>query len=249
MNQGTSLMVIDQILSLLIGGLFLAVCIFVGWQLYKRHQKRKEAEPEGVEQKEAEPIIQNIRLLNRTLKKAQEDERQASIHLTDARTYTQNLVNLIQAIVLKAESMAREIESLQDCLEAIDCQDPIGIAKAAGSVKDEHVRTLMLCSAKDLNYWHQVAKVVATQVGTLAQWQRGYRAFSENLLTEVSKSKALITAEAAKLELTGTAAPLLQAQANLRQAQKFLKLGSNPGLYEAAKVLPPVSAGLLDRGQ
>lgn len=241
---------IDQVIALLAGGLFLAVLAFVGWKLYQirrriRHAERKEAEQDPPE---AEPIIQNLRLLRRTLARAEDDERAAGIHLTDAKTYTQNLVNLIQAIVLKAESMAQEVESLQAALEAIAGGDPLEIARAAGNVEDTHIRTLMLCNVRDAGYWQDTARVIAAHVGTLSQWQRGYRAFSSNLLAEVSKAKSQLTAQAAALELTGTAGPLLQAQANLAQAQRYLQLETKPGLYEAAKTLPAVNAGLLTRG-
>jgi hypothetical protein len=163
----------------------------------------------------------------------------------DAQTYTQNLVDLIQAIAMKAEAMQQEADILQTALESISTQEPLKIAQAAGEVKDQHIRTLMLTKVRDAGYWQDTSILIATQVGTLTQWQQGYRTFASNLLSEVSKAKAQLSAQTAALELVGTSRPLLQAQANLGEAQHYLQLQRNPGLHEAAKQLPAINAGLL----
>ena len=103
----------------------------------------------------------------------------------------------------------------------------------------------MLTKVRDTGYWQDTSMLIATQIGTLTQWQQGYRRFASNLLSEVSKAKSQLSAQTAALELVGTSRPLLQAQANLGEAQAYLQLQRQPGLHEAAKQLPAINAGLL----
>lgn len=168
---------------------------------------------------------------------------QALIH--DAMFYTQALVELIQGIALKAEDMAAESQQLQGALEAIAAQDPLQIARAAGLVKDQHIRTLLLSRVRSSDYWLDTSMLISTQLGTLQQWERGYRVFAGNLLKEVSKSKARLAASSAAVELMGASKPLLQTQANLNKAQACLQLQRQPGIQEAARSLPAINAGLL----
>lgn len=219
---------------------------YVGLRLFLKWSQSRHSEIADLEEPEASAISENMQNLSRVLADAETDSSKASLLLLDAQTYTQNLVELIQAIALKAESMQAEAETLQLALESITSQDPLQIARAAGTVKDQHIRTLMLTKVKDLAYWQDTSMLIATQVGTLTQWQQGYRTFVSNLLSEVSKAKAQLSAQTAILELMGTSRPLLQTQANLSEAQHYLQVERQPGLHEAARQLPAINAGLLN---
>lgn len=200
----------------------------------------EEPEPE-----EAPEVYQSAAELTRTLADLEQDSGQASLLILDARTHAGNLAAMIRGIALKAEQMRLEAEKLQAALEAIQSADPLAIARAAGEVPDAHVRELMLVNVRTGSYWNGVARLVATQLGTLSQWAGGYDRFAENLLGEVSTAKARLAALSASLELTGAARPLVEVRASLDEAQGYLQLERRPGLHKMARELPAINAGLL----
>lgn len=210
-------------------------------RLYRKESKKIEKETSP----EVEAINNTVKNLSYVIAELEGDSNKASVLLADAQIYTQTLVNLIQGIALKGEAMADEIEQLQGALEAIASMDPLQVAKVAGQVKDPHIRTLMLCRVKNSDYWLDISRVVATQLGTLQQWEKGYRTFTGNLLSEVSKAKSQLAASTAALELTGVSRPLLETQANLVKAQKYLQLQRKPGIGQVAKELPMINTHLL----
>lgn len=225
--------------------LVLAGLFILAWKLFHFFKaKSNEAEAADPQQEQAAQTVKNLAAL---LAEAEKDSNKASLVLLDAQTHTQTLVNLVQGIALKAETMADEIDTLNAALAAISSRDPLQIAKATGRLKDQHIRTLMLGRVKNLEYWQDTSHLIAAQVGTLAQWEQGYRTFSSNLLAEVAKSKAKLAALDAALELTGASRPLLQAQANLTEATHYLQLERRPGLYQITKQLPAINAGLAVR--
>lgn len=223
--------------------LVLAGLFILAWKLF-HFFKAKSNEAADAHQEQAAQTVKNLAVL---LAEAEKDSNKASLVLLDAQTHTQTLVNLVQGIALKAETMAAEIDTLNAALEAISSRDPLQIATAAGKLHDQHIRTLMLGRIKNLEYWQDTSHLIAAQVGTLAQWEKGYRVFSSNLLSEIAKTKAQLAALDAALELTGTSRPLLQAQANLTEATHFLQLERRPGLYQMTKQLPAINAGLAVR--
>ena len=222
----------------------LAGLFILGWKLFKLFKAKNEAEQAEPEQALS---LRAVRNLGRILDEAEKDSSKAGVLLLDAATYTQNLVNLIQGIALKSEAMATEAQVLNDALAAITSRDILRIAQAAGMVKDEHIRTLMLGKVRNEEYWQDTSLLIAAQVGTLTQWERGYRQFASNLLSEVSKAKAQTAALSAALELTGASRPLLQVQSGLTEAGAYLQLERRPGLHKAAKELPAINAGLMLR--
>lgn len=229
----------------LLGGITLIVLaglFILGWKLFKFFKAKDEPEQPEPEQ---ELSLRAIRNLGRILDEAEKDSSKAGTLLNDAQTYTQTLVNLIQGIALKSEAMATEAQVLNDALAAITSRDILKIAQAAGMVRDEHIRTLMLGKVRNEEYWQDTALLIAAQVGTLTQWERGYRVFTSNLLSEVSKAKAQTVALSAALELTGASRPLLQIQSGLTEAGSYLQLERRPGLHKAAKELPAINAGLI----
>jgi hypothetical protein len=227
---------ITALVALLIfAGLFL-----LAWRIYRMFSKKAEGGEE-----ETAAINQTVHKLSEMLAEVEKDSNRAGVLLSDAENYTMQLVKLVQGIALKAERMVGEIETLNFALTAIAGRDPLRIAEAAGRVRDEHIRTLMLCKVRNDEYWQDTAMLISAQVGTLAQWERGYRTFASNLLADVSQAKARAAALTAALELTGASRPLLQIEAWLGQAAGLLQLEGRPGLRQAAKELPSVNAGLL----
>lgn len=242
MNPETTNNLTDLAYYAIAGGvtlIILAGLFILAWKLFKLFKAKDEAESQN------EAITETMRNLSAILAEMEKDSSKASLLILDAQTYTQTLVNLIQGIALKAEAMAEEIETLNNALSAIAERDPLKITKAAGQIKDIHIRTLMLGKVRNLDYWQDTAMLVSAQVGTLIQWEKGYRTFASNLLAEVSKAKGQLAAQSAVLELVGTARPLLQTQANLNEAQTYLQLERKPGMGNAAKELPAINAGLM----
>lgn len=234
----------DLIYYAIYGGITLIVLtglFILGLKLFKFFKSKDEQDSLT----EASPIGLAMQNLSTILAEMERDASKASLLILDAETYTQTLVNLIQGIALKAEAMAEEIDTLNLALSAIAEQDPLQIAKSAGRVRDTHIRTLMLGRVRNLDYWQNTAMLVSAQVGTLVQWEKGYRTFAGNLLAEVSKAKSQLVAQSAALELAGAARPLLQTQANLNEAQACLQLERNPAIGQAARELPAINAGLL----
>lgn len=241
MNAETMTTLTDLAYYAIVGGITLTILAGLFWLGLKLFKKTQNA----AEQPETLPITKTMGSLSKVLAEAEKDSNKAGVLLFDAQTYTQTLVNLIQGIALKAEVMAEESEVLNSALSAIASRDILQIAQAAGQVKDEHIRTLMICKIRNEAYWQDTAILISTQVGTLNQWEKGYRTFASNLLSEVSKAKAQAAALTAALELTGTSRPLLQIQTGLNEATSYLQLSRRPGLQQAAKELPAINAGLM----
>lgn len=226
-------------------GLALLLMLYSLWCFLWPHLRALLAEPPQSPIDEAPEITGTVKNLAQLLADVERDTSKASLLLLDAQTYAGHLVNLVQAITLKAEGMAVEAEQLEAALAAITSGDPLEIARAAGGVGDAHIRALMLCRAKNSDYWQDTAILISTQRGTLQQWTKGYRVFASNLMGEIAKAKAQLAAAAAALELVGASRPLLQVQDSLEQAAGLLQVQRKPGLREAARQLPPINAGLL----
>lgn len=240
LNALGELVAIAAAVIVVLGLSYVGVKVFLKWW-----QSRQAGPAADLEEPEATAISQNMQQLSKVLAQVETDSSKASLLILDAENYTQNLVTLVAGIALKAEAMQAEAETLQSALNSITTQDPLKIAQAAGEVKDQHIRTLMLTKVRDSSYWQDTSMLIAAQIGTLTQWQQGYRQFASNLLSEVSKAKAQLASQTATLELVGTGRPLLQAQANLTEAQHYLQLQRQPGLHEAARGLPALNVGLL----
>lgn len=221
--------------------LFALTGLFVLGKRLLDFMKSKADKPE----EEMGEIVQSVKRLDKVLADAEQDSNRAGVLLSDAETCAGQLVKLIQGIALKAEDMAAEMETLNQALAAIAARDPLQVAQAAGRVRDDHVRTLMLCNIRNEEYWQDTAMLISAQIGVLAQWEAGYRKFTGNLLAEVSQAKARAAGLTAALELTGASRPLLQIQARLHEANQALQLRDRPGLYKATKELPSVNSGLL----
>lgn len=195
---------------------------------------------------EMQQIEQTVGGLARILADVEQDSSKASTLLCDAEKYTETLVALIKAIVLKAQTMRAEVFQLQAASEAIASGDLMQIAQAAGNVKDSHIRSLMLCNMPaGGGYWIDLTRMVSAQLGTLEQWSANYDTFASHLVNEVAAQKTRLTALSASLELAGTARPLLGIQANLDEAQYYLQPQRRPELAQSLKSLPPVNSGLL----
>lgn len=191
-------------------------------------------------------IKQSITNLSQTLADIEQDSSRASLMLLDAEQHAANLVALVKGVVLKAEAMKGEAEGLKVALAALADRDLTRMAQAAGSVKDPHIRELMLCRAQlDGSYWLDVTRLVATHLGTLEQWTASYDLFASDLLAEISGQKTRLAALTASLELVGTARPMLQLNAKLDEAQAYVQPQRRPELARSLKALPAINARLL----
>ena len=159
-----------------------------------------------------------------TVSKMQRSGDKSGTLIQDTQRQTAALVDLIKSLSRKSRAMAEQAQSLDEALTAIVSHDAIQIAKAAGAVKDEHIRTLMLEPYENTpaGYWETVSRLVATQFGTAQRWQREYAQLSANLIAEVSTIKARLTAVIAQLDAAEVARPLLQARVNLDTTTQFL---------------------------
>jgi len=196
-----------------------------------------DAGSEAVPVEEGPEILQTVHNLTRILDQIEADSRQARTLLVDAATYTGVLVELVQAIATRAEEMTAEIDQMNQALVAIKTGDGVEIATAAGALKDEHIRSLMTTGVQHADYWDSVARLIGSQLGTLRQWERGYRRFAGSLLVEVSKAKAKLASLEASNDLVRASRPLLQIQANLNQAGHYLQLERTP-VHQIARLVP-----------
>jgi hypothetical protein len=192
---------------------------------------------------EGPEIAQAIGNLAEILDQIEADSRQARTLLVDAATYTGMLVDLVQAIAGRAEEMMAEIDQLNQALAAIKTGDGVQIATAAGEISDAHIRSLMTTEIKHADYWDSVARLIGSQLGTLRQWERGYRRFAGSLLVEVSKAKGRLASLEASNDLVGTSRPLMQIQANLNQAGHHLQLEQTP-VRQIAQLAPVAGRNL-----
>lgn len=179
------------------------------------------------EPEEIEPMARTIDNLGDILTQLDRDTTESRRLATDAAVYAGELVNLAQGLALKEEDLATEAESLRAALAAIESQDPLKIAIAAGGLRDEHLRTLMFCEAENPAYWRGVVRVVGAQYGSAQQWHAAYLEATGRLLTSIGAAKARIRELHATRELTEIKAPLLQVEDNLLRAGNCLKL---PGM-------------------
>ena len=197
---------------------------------------------------EIEVIKTNVADLQTVLSDLETDTHDAAVKIADANQYVDQLTKLIKAIALRSEEMSAEAATLRKALKAIQTGDPLQIAKAAGEMKDSHLRQLMLCNVKTNVYWQGVGRTVAAQLGTLLQWSSSYEQFVGNLLTDISEAKARSTALLASKELAIVAKPMLSIQANLDDAQNSLQLQRKIHISREVGQLPTVNAGLLMGG-
>lgn len=175
-----------------------------------------------------------------TVSKMQRKGDKSGTLIQDTQRQTAALVDLIKSLSRKSRAMAEQAQTLDEALSAIASHDAIQIAKAAGAVKDEHIRTLMLEPYENTpaGYWETVSRLVATQFGTAQRWQREYAQLSANLIAEVSTIKARLTAVIAQLDAAEVARPLLQARVNLDTSAQFLRIASDESVT-ADRLLAP----------
>ncbi len=237
--------VLGVILVALIGYGLWGVVVRLGLFLWSLVSQTESVDIDLETPQETTEVKQTLSALSRTLAQLETDSSKAALLLSDAGEYTGHLVALVKGIALKTETMRDEIKGLQAALKAISTGDPLQIARVAGQIKDRHIRELMLCQVQTPDYWTSVARLVATQLGTLEQWTLGYDRFAISLLTEVAGLKARLAAMTASLELASATRPLLQIQGNLDEARLCLQFECRPELSRAVEALPTINAGLL----
>lgn len=146
--------------------------------------------------------------------------------IQDAQLQTVALVDLVKMLSAKSAEMQQSAESFREALEAIAGNDRLQMAHAAGKVRDQHIRDLMLQpeTEADYSYWQNVSRLIATQLGNAERWQDEYAKLSGSLMSEVTTIKTRLTAVAAHVEMAQAARPLLQAQTNLDTAARYLRI-------------------------
>ena len=200
--------------------------------------------PQITQQMKAVQIPRTLQGLGHILAAIEKDSSQAAKLVQDAEEYTAVLVDLIKAIVHKAEGMELEREHLTTASAAIRNRDEMEIAQAAGLIRDNHVREMMLAEINMANgYWVSVMKVIATQLGTLKQWEEAYNTYAAQLLTEVSSQKTRLAVLRASIELLETAPAILLIERGLDDAQQLLQLRDSPEAARSVKYIPALSAG------
>lgn len=225
-------------------GLVLCATMFAWQKFYESKGPRKDEEPE-IEDETAPRITAAVKNLDRVLADIERDTSRATVRIADANAYTETLVQLVKGIALKGEAMRQESMAIGNALEAIESGNPVGIAKAAGGLSDQHLRNLMLCDVWTESYWAGVSRTLAAQQGTLVKWAASYDKFVGNLLTDLSSAKAMAAQLTASKELAIVARPMLQIQAGLAEAQHVLSLQRRVTVGEAVGQLPTVNSGLL----
>lgn len=146
--------------------------------------------------------------------------------IKDAQLQAVALVDLVKALSAKSAEMRQNAESFREALEAIVGNDYLQMAHAAGKVRDQHIRDLMLQpeGEADHTYWQNVSRLIATQLGNAERWQDEYAKLSGDLMGEVTAIKTRLIAVAAHVEVAQAARPLLQAQINLDTAARHLRI-------------------------
>lgn len=149
--------------------------------------------------------------------------------LIEAERQTLALVELVKGLTRKSSEMGQIAASFEYALDALATDDPKQIALAAGRVKDEHIRHLMLLpyDQGDSAYWQHIITLVAVQLGNAQRWQAEYSQLSVGLMGEVSIIKTKLVAVAAQIEAAQVARPLLQAKVNLDSVGQYLRLSTN----------------------
>ncbi len=198
--------------------------------------------PQVPQQMQAVRIPRTLQGLEHILTTIEKDSSQAAILVQDAEEYTDVLVDLIKAIVRRAEGMETEQEYLTTAATAIKSRDEMEIAEAAGLVRDNQIREMMLADVNLSNdYWVSVMKLVATQLGTLRQWEEAYNTYASQLISEVSSQKTRLAALKASIELLETAPAVLLIERGLDDAKRLLRLRGSPEAARSVKHIPAVS--------
>lgn len=161
--------------------------------------------------------------LDKTLDKIKAGGNRGNVLVIDAQVQAMTLVNLVRGFVLKAEDFKRDIAGLQFAQEAIVSNDPLKIAEAAGYVNDQEISQLMLLESDNPQLWLSVSKMIASQVGTLRQWEETYTVFSTRLISDISSTKGRVAKLQASLDLLSAVEPLARIEANLSETKQLLK--------------------------
>jgi len=148
--------------------------------------------------------------------------------LIATETQATALVAIAKKLAEAATGYAERASSFNLALDAIAGGNPLEIARAAGQVKDNHIRNLLLMPYNhvDLAYWEATARLIATHMGGALRWQTEYSKMVVGLLAEIAAIKTGLQALEAHIDAAEAARPLLQARVGLEEAGRYLRLGS-----------------------
>lgn len=190
-------------------------------------QGESRVETGAVEQAdEARSLTKNLAL---TVANLERYGNKSSELVQGAQLQTVALVELIKTLSRNSYEMAEAAKSFNFALDALSANNPAEIARAAGKVKDEHIRTLMLQPYNQTGemYWQNISRLVAAQLGTAERWQAEYSQLASGLIAEVSVIKTRLIAVTAQIEAAKVARPLLQARVNLDETTRYLRTPSS----------------------
>lgn len=202
-------------------------------------EKGKETNKSAVEIiPEARNVSGVIDDLGQRLDAIEENRDQAIIKLQDADMLASTLVALIRRTVTKASNLEREGQALAEALEAWVSGDRVAIAKLAGQIDDDHIRSLMLETNGDDSYRSSVLELIATQTGALRSSSRALRELSNAWLGSLTDQRAKTARLSVVVDALDAARPLASINAKLIEAQGYLMMQNQLDLHHVTRLLP-----------
>lgn len=169
---------------------------------------------------------------------------QAILKLQDADILASTLVDLIRRTVAKARNLTKEGQALNDALDAWVSGDKISIAKAAGALNDDHIRSLMLDVNGDVSYRESVLHLIATQTGVLRSSAQALQDLSNAWIASLTDQRAKTARLSIVVDALDAARPLASINAKLIEAQGYLMMQDQPALHRVTRALPAGSQQL-----
>lgn len=186
----------------------------------------------------ADDVSRALEELGQRLRTIEDNRDEAIRKLQDADILAATLVSLIRRTVAKARSLATEGDEMGAALEALVSGDPVSIARVAGQLNDEHIRSLVLETKGDAAYRDSVIRLVATQLGALRSSSQALAELSNSWVESLAAYRAQTARLAVAIDVLDGARPLANLDANLRTAQSYLMMQGRAELHQVMRALP-----------
>jgi hypothetical protein len=194
---------------------------------------------------EARDVAGTLDNLSRRLDEVEGNRDQAVMKLQDADVLASTLVGLIRQAVGKARDLEQEGQALYEALNAWASGDQVAIAKAAGALNDDHIRSLMLETRGDDSYRDSILNLIATQTGVLRSSSQTLKNLSNAWVASLTDQRAKTARLSVVVDILDAARPLTSINAKLLEAQGYLMMQDQPDLHQVTRALPAGSQQLI----
>lgn len=207
---------------------------------------RKKTEPPAREMiiAEGERVKDFIGDLDSSIARLNNNLDNATQRIEDIKIRSVHLVNLVQALAIRADQMAEESKRHGELLDAIakaqEDNNLVPVFKLAAKIGDPLISNMIFTSTTSPGYWMGATKTIAVNFGTLARWAEAYNDYAHDLLLQIAKNQKAVAELKARQELAELVEPLAYISNNLNQAHTYLQI-ERPALQGVAPAMRSMS--------